>query len=194
MACWQRQNGTYNDTHIGIEICQGSNTDSVYFTKAYVEAVEVSVYLCKRFGWNDTNITTHCEAYKEGYGSNHGDVNSYFVHFGKSISTLRSDVKKILEGDLSEMYKIVIGSYETKEAAQTALDKFKELASIAKSKMITPLLQLSMKLPQAIFFITTNILLWLAILQAVLENGLVVLLLMSLRVGAATEMAIRGLK
>lgn len=126
------KNGTYNDTHIGIEICQGSNTDSVYFTKAYVEAVEVSVYLCKRFGWNDTNITTHCEAYKEGYGSNHGDVNSYFVHFGKSISTLRSDVKKILEGDLSEMYKIVIGSYETKEAAQTAIDKFKELASIAK--------------------------------------------------------------
>lgn len=90
--------GTGNDTHIGIEICEGDLTDASYFNKVYNEAVELFAYLCKQHNLTEANIVDHSEAYKKGLASNHGDVMHWFPKHGKSMTTFRADVKKLLGG------------------------------------------------------------------------------------------------
>lgn len=88
--------GSVNDTHIGFEICEDGLTDPVYFKKVYQEAVELCVYLCKMFNLTEKNIICHCEGYKMGIASNHGDVMHWFPKHGKSMDTFRADVKALL--------------------------------------------------------------------------------------------------
>ena len=79
IACWgagKGSKGSYNyDPHayIQFEICQGNNTDSDYYWKAITVAEEYCAHLCRIYGWTADNITSHAEAHKKGYASNHGD-------------------------------------------------------------------------------------------------------------------------
>ena len=41
----------------------------------------------------EKNIICHCEGYKQGIASNHGDVMHWFPKHGKSMDTFRLDVK-----------------------------------------------------------------------------------------------------
>lgn len=88
--------GSANDTHIGIEICEGDLNDKVYFAKVYKEAVEVYAHLCKSFNLTEKNIIDHAEGRKLGIASNHGDVGHWFPKHGKSMDTFRADVRAIL--------------------------------------------------------------------------------------------------
>lgn len=80
--------------HIGEE---DSKTDEEYFNKVFTEAIEYCVYLCKEFGWTEENITSHCEAAKLGYASNHADPEHWMKLFGKNMNWFREEVKKRLE-------------------------------------------------------------------------------------------------
>lgn len=93
--------GKANDTHIGIEICEDSTNDKVYFDKVYQEAVELFAYLCKEFNLNPLkDIIDHSEGYKKGLASNHADVGHWFKKHGKSMNTFRSDVKALLDAEI----------------------------------------------------------------------------------------------
>ena len=94
--------GSANDTHIGFEICEDGLSDKTYFNKVYTEAVELCAYLCKQYGLTEQNIICHCEGYKKGIASNHGDVMHWFPKHGKSMDTFRADVKALLSGGTSE--------------------------------------------------------------------------------------------
>ena len=85
--------GSSNNTHIGFEICEDGLSDASYFSAVYKEAVELCVYLCKQYGLTEKNIICHCEGYKQGIASNHGDVMHWFPKHGKSMDTFRADVK-----------------------------------------------------------------------------------------------------
>src|SRR5574344_1233896 len=85
--------GSSNNTHIGFEICEDGLTDPAYFSAVYKEAVDLCVYLCKLYGLTEKNIICHCEGYKQGIASNHGDVMHWFPKHGKSLDTFRADVK-----------------------------------------------------------------------------------------------------
>lgn len=89
--------GKANDTHIGIEICEDGLTDGMYFNAVYREAVELCTYLCKKYSINPGNILCHSEGFKRGVASNHADVMHWFPKHGKSMDTLRADVKALLE-------------------------------------------------------------------------------------------------
>lgn len=93
--------GSANDTHIGFEICEDGLTDKTYFDKVYKEAVELCAYLCKQYGLTEQNIICHCEGYKKGIASNHGDVMHWFPKHGKNMDTFRADVKALLSGSTS---------------------------------------------------------------------------------------------
>ena len=119
--------GKANDTHIGFEICEpggfkysgGSNMvgydvekNQEYFEKAYANAVELCVYLCRMFNLTEKDIICHSEGYKLGVASNHGDVMHWFPKHKKSMDTFREDVKKALNstnggGDEMKYYKIL---------------------------------------------------------------------------------------
>jgi N-acetyl-anhydromuramyl-L-alanine amidase AmpD len=88
-----------NNTHISFEICEDGLKDKKYFSKVYQEAVELCVYLCKKYDLTEKDIICHSEGYKKGIASNHGDVMHWFPKHGKSMDTFRADVKDLLKGD-----------------------------------------------------------------------------------------------
>lgn len=97
--------GSANKNFIGFEICEDGLTDRVYFEKVYKEAVELCIYLCKKFNIKVENIICHSEGYKMGIASNHADVMHWFPRFGKSMDTFRADVQKGLEDEVESMTK-----------------------------------------------------------------------------------------
>ena len=125
--------GSVNDTHIGFEICEDGLTDTSYFFAVYKETVELCVYLCKLYGLSEKDIICHCEGHKLGIASNHADVMHWFPKHGKSMDTLRTDVKKQLEEENStssltpqtKLYHVQIGAFSVKANAEAQLAKAK---------------------------------------------------------------------
>ena len=124
--------GAANDTHIGIEICEDSLTDAAYFQKVYLEAVELCVLLCKQYGLTEKDIICHSEGHKLGVASNHGDVMHWFPRHGKSMDTLRADVKSGLVSAVpldpttpKKYYHVQVGAYSVKSNADAMLAKIK---------------------------------------------------------------------
>nr|DAH27806.1 MAG TPA: hypothetical protein [Caudoviricetes sp.] len=84
-----------NDTHISFEICEDSLTDKGYFRDTYQAAVELTAYLCKRFGLDplaDGVVLCHSEGYARGIASNHADVMHWWRKFGATMDDFRADV------------------------------------------------------------------------------------------------------
>ncbi|MBU9723136.1 MULTISPECIES: N-acetylmuramoyl-L-alanine amidase [Bacillaceae] len=103
--------GTANNTHIGIEICEpggfsysgGSNMvgynvakNEAYFRKAWQNAVELCVLLCKKYGLTERDIICHSEGSRRGIASNHADVMHWFPKHGESTDTFRAAVRAAL--------------------------------------------------------------------------------------------------
>ena len=121
--------GSANNTHIGFEICEDGLSDSAYFDKVYREAVELCVYLCREFGLSEKDITCHCEGYKLGIASNHGDVMHWFPRYGKSMDTFRADVRSGLASVeptvTKKYYRVQLGAFSVKTNADSLLKKVK---------------------------------------------------------------------
>lgn len=102
-ACWgcgKGSKGSYNynpTAHIQFEICQGSDTDADYYWEAIQAAEDYCVHLCKLFGWTADRITSHVEAHKAGYASNHSDPTSWMKNFGDDMNKFRSRVAALLD-------------------------------------------------------------------------------------------------
>ena len=87
--------GAGNDTHISFEICEDKLADRAYFQATYQAAVELTAYLCKRFGLDpqaDGVVLCHAEGYQRGIASNHADVLHWWRKFGVSMDDFRADV------------------------------------------------------------------------------------------------------
>lgn len=111
-------NGSVNDTHIGIEICepagfsyegnsmQGYKVEKQkpYFDAAYRNAVDLAVSLCREFKLSAADIMDHSEAHARGLASNHGDVGHWFPKHNRNMNTFRADVKYQLS--IFDMYTI----------------------------------------------------------------------------------------
>jgi uncharacterized protein YeaO (DUF488 family) len=124
--CYKGDNGTANDTHISFEICEDSLTDATYFEAVYREAVELTAYLCKEYGFDplaDGVVICHSEGFKLGVASNHADVMHWFPKFGKNMDTFRADVARELKGDSTvtyEQFKAFMEQYRQELAQQSA--------------------------------------------------------------------------
>ena len=98
-ACWgcgSGSKGSYNyspNGHIQFEILEGEKSDTTYFKKAWKTAVEYCVWLCKTYGFDETDIVSHNEAHDKGYATNHGDADSYFKLFNKTMNDFRKEVR-----------------------------------------------------------------------------------------------------
>jgi hypothetical protein len=101
-----------NQTHVAFEICEpGTNVynsawrlindpaaSAAYFIKAYTNAVDLCALLCRLYGFDETAIIDHHEAYLLGIGSDHGDATEWLTHQGTGMDALRADVKNLLAG------------------------------------------------------------------------------------------------
>lgn len=108
--------GTANNTHIGFEICEpggfsygkGSSMvgyivskNEAYFRKAWQNAVELCVMLCRQYDLTEEDIICHSEGAKKGIASNHGDVMHWFPKHGESMNSFRSAVRAALNKENS---------------------------------------------------------------------------------------------
>lgn len=134
-ACWGAGGGSkgsanYNpQAHIQFEICQSSATDSDYYWKAIAVAEEYCAYLCKKFGWTSANITSHKEAHKAGYASNHGDPQSWMRNFGDNMDKFRERVAARLNGETPPVV-------ETEKKEETVVEKKPSTTTTGKTVSI----------------------------------------------------------
>ena len=96
-GCGSGRRGSYNNDHFQFEICEENCTDEKYFKQAWTLAVQWCAKLCKEYDIPVNKIVSHAEAHDAGYASNHGDADSYFAHFGKTMKDFRTDVQKELK-------------------------------------------------------------------------------------------------
>lgn len=124
--------------YVGFEICEDDLTDATYFNKVYKEAIELCVYLCKKYGLTEKNIICHCEGHQQGIASNHGDVMHWFPKHGKSIGAWEGDmnsfsanilngISKMIvaygDGLNDEVFKEKIGAMSIKQLTRTAKER-----------------------------------------------------------------------
>ncbi|NCE65700.1 N-acetylmuramoyl-L-alanine amidase [Pseudoflavonifractor sp. 524-17] len=135
-----------NNTHIGFEILEpaghtyrngsemvGYNVEknAPYFAKVYHNAVELCALLCRKYHLNPlTDIVDHREGHQRRIASNHADVSHWFPKHGKSMDTLRADVKALLDGkeegeDMTQaqfntMFAAAMAEYNKQLAARPA--------------------------------------------------------------------------
>lgn len=107
ICCWgvgKGKNGTYNydPAYIQFEICEDDLTDETYYQNAFTVAAKYCAHLCKTYGLSTEKIVGHCEAYKQGYGSNHSDPEHWMKRFGQTMTDFRSMVSEVLNESESQ--------------------------------------------------------------------------------------------
>lgn len=104
ICCWgvgKGKKGSYNynpTARIQFEICEDNLKDAAYFNKVMNEAQELCAYLCKLYGLKVDQICSHAEAYKAGYGTNHGDIDHWLKKYGWTMDQFRNQVQQIING------------------------------------------------------------------------------------------------
>ena len=101
ICCWgvgRGKKGSYNydPAYIQFEICEDGLTDRDYYHKAFAVAARYCAELCCTYGIPVENIVGHCEAYRLGYGSNHGDPEHWMKRFGETMDDFRTMVSGLL--------------------------------------------------------------------------------------------------
>lgn len=102
-AAWGVGNGkigSYNydpTARIQFEICDDGYLSETYFETAMHEAMEYCAYLCEKFGFDpERDICSHHEAYKAGFGCDHGDIDKWLGIFCRDMDWFRAGVKRIM--------------------------------------------------------------------------------------------------
>jgi len=111
--CGKGANGSGNNTHIGVEMCEPAcikyvggatftcsdvATAQAVAKRTYASAVELFAYLCKQYNLDPTAdgvIISHSEGHKRGIASNHGDPEHLWnqLGLGYTMAGFRNDVK-----------------------------------------------------------------------------------------------------
>ena len=116
--CGSGRNGSGNDTHIGVEMCEPAcirYTGGARFTctdistaravaeRTYEAAVGLFAMLCKRYSLNplaDGVVISHREGHSRGIASNHGDPEHLWTQLGMgyTMDSFRKAVKAAMGG------------------------------------------------------------------------------------------------
>lgn len=102
--CGSGSSGSGNNTHISFEICEDGLNDLDYFSKVYIEAVELTAMLCDKYKLNplaDGVVICHKEGHDRGIASGHADVLHWFPKHGKSMDDFRRDVSNAMSYGVS---------------------------------------------------------------------------------------------
>lgn len=90
------KNGSYNDSHIQLEICEDGLTSPSYCRACFDLAAELCAHLCRGFEIPVESIVSHHEAYLQGYGSGHVDPDNWWPNHGLDMDQFRKKVAALL--------------------------------------------------------------------------------------------------
>lgn len=137
---------------IQFEICDdyasGQSCNKAYFTEAYNQAVALTAYLCKLYGfdphgtvtYNGVSVPTilcHADSCKLGLGSNHGDVYQWFNKFGKTMDDVRNDVASLLKVDTTTNTGATTETPETPAASTSTTATTTTTSSIKAGDLVS---------------------------------------------------------
>lgn len=100
MRCWgvgSGRKGSYNDCAIQFEICEDDHRDADYCRETFELAAELCAHLMRAYP-TITEIVSHNEAGKRGYGSDHNDPDNWWPRHGYTMGMLRRRVAELLAG------------------------------------------------------------------------------------------------
>ena len=121
-GCGSGANGSYNVSHIQIEICEDSLTDEDYFNKCFEKAADFCVELIKAYpAIKIKNIVSHKEAAAAGYASFHGDPENWLEKYGKNMEWFREKVESKLEPE--NIYRVQVGAFKSLSNAEKMRDE-----------------------------------------------------------------------
>lgn len=89
---------TANHRYLSIEMCEPKGHDIVQFSQVYNRTVELAADICKRYGWNASQIFSHywCSVtFKE---TDHEDPIAFLREYGKSWNNLVNDIQIAING------------------------------------------------------------------------------------------------
>lgn len=109
-GCGSGSRGSLNNTHIQFEICDDGYESAEYFEEVYLEACEVTAYLCQMYNLDPLGtftykgvevpvITSHAESHDLKLGNNHGDPLKWLKKYGKTMDDVRHDVAALMRGE-----------------------------------------------------------------------------------------------
>lgn len=104
ICCWgvgKGKKGSYNSdpAYIQFEICEDDLSNKEYYDEVFSVAAEYCAKLCRDYGIGVDKIVGHCEAYRQGYGSNHSDPEHWMKKFGETMDDFRRKVSEFLESN-----------------------------------------------------------------------------------------------
>lgn len=146
-------NGTMNNTHIGVEMCEPAGLtynqygsvitdyepDPEYFPKVWRNAVELFAYLCREFGLDpmqDGVILSHAEAHARGYGDNHGDTAHWFRWENVTMDDFRQAVYAAMNGEDESVSYEQFKEYMDRYLAEAVVSEPSEWAEEACRKAV----------------------------------------------------------
>lgn len=108
-GCGKGSKGSCNNGWIQFEICEDDLNSREYFNATYIEACEITAYICKMYnidpkgtvrykGIDVPTILCHADSHKLKLGGNHGDVYHWFNKYGKTMDHVRNDVAALMTG------------------------------------------------------------------------------------------------
>ncbi len=120
-GCGQGTRGSYNDTHIQIEMCEDDLTDSAYVSDMLEMVAKWCADIIREYptiGIND--IVSHREAHARGFASNHGDPEHWIEQHDFTMDKFRAMVAKYLEP--RKLYRVQIGAFANRDNATAFLE------------------------------------------------------------------------
>ena len=99
-GCGAGSKGSYNynpTPFLQYECLEDDLTNEDYFNEVFGQAIAYTAYLCQKYGWDSSKVTSHYEANLAGYASDHKDPSHWLARFGKDMNWFRSEVQKILD-------------------------------------------------------------------------------------------------
>lgn len=108
-SCGSGINGSCNNGWIQIEICEDNLKNKTYFNQVYLEACELTAYLCQLYQINPEGIVTYntievptiiCQkdSFDLGLGVEQNSLFNWLSYFNKTIDNVRTDVQKLIAG------------------------------------------------------------------------------------------------
>lgn len=134
-GCGTGIRGSYNKSHIQIEIAEDYSNDPEYFNNIICDVIKWCADLVIEYNIDIDDIIGHAEAHKMGYASNHGDPEPYFNRCrpGYTMYDFRNDVENEIKerlgykppSDNDVKYIVQAGAFSNYENAKAHAAKLK---------------------------------------------------------------------
>lgn len=122
-GCGSGVNGSFNSSHIQIEVSQCIARGEQYCKDIFRAVAEWCADLCVEFKLSPSDIVSHKEAHALGYASNHGDPENWLDEFDLSMNWFRGMVQVYLDDrtgktpDNAANWAVQVGAFSIRQNA-----------------------------------------------------------------------------